>query len=457
MSKSGWFAAWRKRSEERRQAELQVAVERGLDEDSKGAGRWVRRAVWFALSLAVVWAFFAPLDQGVPTPGFVTVEGHRKTIQHPRGGVIDEILVKEGDQVVAGQPLIRLNEATAQSQQGSIESQLIGLTALKARLQAERAGQTAMDTPAFLQERVNLPQVQQTLEVQRQLFITRRQALDGEISILAEQLNGLARQLDGLAAREAAQTQQINMYASELAALKPVFEQGFIPRQRMFELERALAYMEGQRGEDQATAARIRSQVSEVKLKINTARENFQKEVETQLSDVQRQVNDLTERRVATQDELERVVIRAPEAGTVVDLTVNTIGGVAAPGQKLMDIVPQGSRLIVEVRIATHLIDSVHVDQFADVRFSALDQTIVPRAQGRLVYVGADRQTDPKTEEPFFLGRVEITALGVRQLRGQVLRPGMPADVLIKTGEHSLVAYLLKPVLVRYHAGMTER
>jgi protease secretion system membrane fusion protein len=160
---------------------------------------------------------------------------------------------------------------------------------------------------------------------------------------------------------------------------------------------------------------------------------------------------------VATLDELNRVILRAPEAGTIVDLTVNTVGGVAGPGQKLMDVVPQGTRLIVEVRIPTHLIDSVSAGQSADLHFPAFDQALVSRVDGRLVYVGADRQTDAKGELAFFVGRVEITPEGWQQLKGQVLRPGMPADVIVKTGERSLLAYLARPLLVRLQTGMTER
>jgi protease secretion system membrane fusion protein len=454
--KSWWGRRTERRKQQREQA-MQAALERGLNTDTAPPVRWGRRALWLGLGFAVLWAGFAPLGQGVPTSGVVTVEGNRKTIQHPRGGVIDEILVKEGDAVTAGQPLIRLNEAQAQAQQGSIETQLIGLMAVQSRLQAERTGQSGVEFPPFLQERRALPQAQQAMDVQRQLFATRRSALQGELAILSEQLNGLGRQLEGLAARDASTGQQIGMYGAELAALKPLFEQGFIPRQRMFELERALAYMEGQRNEDLASAARVRSQVSEVRLKMVQAREAFRKEVDTQLTDIQRQVDDLTERRVATLDELKRVVLRAPESGTIVDLTVNTVGGVAGPGQKLMDVVPQGSRLIVEVRIPTHLIDAVQPGQMADLHFPAFDQALVSRVDGRLVYVGADRQTDAKGELAFFVGRVEITPEGWQQLKGQVLRPGMPADVIVKTGERSLLAYLARPLLVRLQTGMTER
>lgn len=457
MKLPAWLKRLQRHSDERLVSDMERSVQSAEQADLEAPVQWGRRALWWALWAVVVWVGFAPLGQGVPANGYVTVEGSRKTIQHPRGGVVEAILVHEGDKVVADQPLIRLNEAQAQAQQGSVESQLVGLTAVLARLQAERGDTRQLIFPSFLLERQTDPQAVQAMVVQRQLFATRRAALEGEVGILEETYNGLTRQREGLQAREASNTQQIKLYADEYAALKPVFEQGFVPRQRMFELERALAYVTGQRNEDQANLGRVQSQMSEIRLRMAQVRAAFRKEVETQLTDVQRQVDDLSQRRIATLDELERVVLRAPEAGTIVELSIHTIGGVAAPGQKLMDIVPTGSKLVVEVMIPPQLIDSVNLGQFADIHFPAFDQTIVPVVEGKLVYVGADRQTDPRTDVSYFVGRVEITPAGHKELGKNELRLGMPADVIIKTGERSLFAYLVKPLLSRMQSGMLER
>lgn len=445
------------RGDARREADMVQAVAHAGEANLEQPARWGRRALWLGVAAALAWAALAPLGQGVPAHGFVGVEGSRKTIQHPRGGVVEAILVREGDHVEAEQPLIRLNEAQAQAQQGSIESQLVNLMSVEARLQAERSGQTRVAFPEFLLKRVTNPDAAQAMAVQQQLFGTRRAAADGEVGILRESLNGLERQAEGLQARELSNNQQYKLYTDEYAAIKPMYDQGFVPRQRMFELERALAYVEGQRGEDRANMGRLRSAISETRLKMAQVREAYRKEVETQLTEVQRQVGDLKERRVATLDELERVVLRAPEAGTIVELSIHTVGGVAAPGQKLMDLVPKGSKLMIEVMIPPHLIDSVQLGQAADLHFPAFDQTLVPTVEGRLVYVGADRQTDPRTDVSYFVGRVDITAEGFKQLGKQVLRPGMPAEVVIKTGERTLFAYLLKPLLTRMQTGMTER
>ncbi len=457
MNKPAFLERWLRGRQARLDSELEQSVELAGEANLEQPARWGRRALWLGAIAAVAWAALAPLGQGVPAHGFVSVEGSRKTIQHPRGGVVEAILVREGDHVEADQPLIRLNEAQAQAQQGSIESQLVNLLAVEARLQAERAGLARVVFPDFLLKRQSNPEAVEAMGVQQQLFLTRRAAADGEVSILKETLNGLERQAEGLQAREVSNNQQYKLYADEFAAIKPLYEQGFVPRQRMFELERAIAYVEGQRGEDRANMGRVRSMMSETRLKMAQVRETYRKEVETQLTDVQRQVGDLKERRVATLDELERVVLRAPEAGTIVELSIHTVGGVATPGQKLMDLVPKGSKLMVEVMIPPHLIDSVRMGQAADLHFPAFDQTLVPTVEGKLVYVGADRQTDPRTDASYFVGRVDITAEGYKQLDKQELRPGMPAEVVIKTGERTLFAYLLKPLLQRMQFGLTER
>jgi membrane fusion protein, protease secretion system len=432
----------------------------GMSPNESGFDAPVRKGVWalmISAGLFLVWACWAPLDQGSPAHGFVKVEGDRKTVQHARGGVVEAILVREGDKVVAGQPLIRLNEAQAQAQQGSIESQLTSLLAIEARLQAEQVGAPMIRFPSSLLDQKAEPRSAEAMLVQQQLFMSRQRALAGEASILNETMTGLIRQHEGAVAREKANQRQLTLYSEELNAIRPMYEQGFVPRQRMFDLERAVASVDGQLSEDKATIGRIQSALSENRLKLVQLKDAFRKEVETQLTEIQRQIAELTERRVATRDELDRVVLRAPVAGVIVELSVHTVGGVVAPGAKLMDIVPEQGRLVVEVMIPPQLIDSVKLGQTADIHFSALDQLKVAAIEGRLVYVGADRQTDPRTDVSYFLGRIELTPQGLSQLSGHELRPGMPAEVVIKGGERTLANYLLKPLTARMRSGMTER
>lgn len=418
---------------------------------------------WGALLLLLggigffAWAALVPLSQGVPVQGYIKVEGNSKTVQHLRGGIVEQILVREGDRVQENQPLLRLNETQLKAQLGIVDSQLISALAIEARLQAEQAGRGDVVFPEFLLQRAAEPLTSEAMATQRQLFATRRAALRGEEAIGRENIAGLEQQVRGLEAQEQAKARQLKLFDDELDALRPLYEQGYVPRNRMFELERSVAYLNGQRSEDLANIGRARSQISEIQLKIHQSRDVYRKEVETQLSEVQRQVADLRERHVATRDDLERAVVRAPASGTVVGLTVFTAGGVVAPGQKLMDIVPQGKALQIEAQIPTQLIDNVKPGLSADIRFPALDRFDVSHIPGQLVYVSADRLTDPATNQPYFLGRVEVTSDGMRKLAGHELLPGMPADVVIVTGERTLLGYLVHPLVSRLHFAFTER
>lgn len=419
--------------------------------------RWGRRALWVGAALVLLWAMFAPLGQGVPASGQVKVEGSRKAVQHLRGGVVEEILVREGDKVIANQPLVRLSETQVLAQRGIVDSQLTSLLAVEARLLAERDGKPAIAFPETLLRNREQPLEEETMRAQLQFFNTRRTALQGEISIAEETIVGLKQQITGLESQEQSRAAQLKLFQEESDTLRPLYEEGFVPRTRMFELDRSIAYLTGQRGEDIANVARIRSQISELQLRILQAKNVFREEVETQLTEVQRQVGEYTERRIATQDELDRVVLRAPVAGTVVDLSVHTVGGVVAPGQKLMDIVPEDQNLLVEVRIPPHLIDSVHEGLQADIHFTALDQTLVTTVPGKLIYLSADSIIDPRTEQSYYLGRVVLTEEGRAKLGEQTIQPGMPADVVIRTAERTFIGYMLKPLLVNFQFAFTER
>ena len=421
------------------------------------AARWGLWLLILGLGGFILWASFAPLGQGVPVDGYVKVEGNRKTVQHLRGGIIEEILVKEGDRVKIEQPLLRLNDTQTKAQLGVVESQLISTLAIQARLEAEQNNQNFISYPQFLLERNKNVSAQEAIKTQELLFRSRRAALQGEESLGKEAITGLEHQIQGLKAQEQSKTAQLKLFTDELNSLRPLQEQGYVPKIHLMDLERSVAYIEGQRSEDISNISRIESAISETRLKILQSKENYRKEVETQLTEIQSKVNDLNERLVAARDDMDRALLRSPINGIIVDLSVHTPGGVITPGEKLMDIVPEDNALLVEVRIPTHLIDNIHVGLEADIHFSALDQATTPKLQGRLVYVSADRLTDPRTEIPYYLGRVTVDASEMHKLGKHSLQPGMPADVVIKTGERTLMNYLTKPLLKRMNAAFTER
>lgn len=427
------------------------------DSNTQTPARWGKRVLLAGLLLSIVWALFAPLSQGVPVHGFLKVEGNSKTIQHLKGGIVDAILVKEGDKVVAGQPLLRLNEVQLKAQLGVIETQLVSALAVEARLLAERVNAGSVKYPEFLHKRQQ-PDAREAMQVQNQLFLSRRAAIVSEETMSREAIAGLEEQIRGITAQEASKAEQLRLFREEYNNLKPMYEQGFIPRNRMFELERAMAMLSGQKSEDIANIGRAKSQIAETRARMLLTRDNYRKEVDTQLTEVQKEAGDLKERHAAVIDDLARAELKAPVGGVVVGLAMNTVGGVAAPGEKLMDIVPSGESLVVEVQIPTLLIDNVHPGLPADVHFLALDQTITPTLEGRLIYVSADRQADPHQPDiTYFVGRVGVDAAQLAKLGKHKPQAGMPVDVVIKTGERTFAGYLLKPFLVRMQFAFTER
>ena len=412
-------------------------------------------AVALGLLVFLAWAALAPLAQGVPADGFVVVEGNRKTIQHLSGGVVDKIWVKQGQIVKEGDPLIELSATQAQALQMQTESQMAAVLAIEARLVAERSGAPAVLRPALFDK--NPAAYEHLLKVQQQLFATRRATLKGEEDIYAQTVSGLRSQIMGLRSQEQGRAEQLRLFREEQESIKPLVNEGFVPKSRLLEIERAIALVQGQRGEDIASIARAETAITEARYRLLQSKSQYQKEVETQLTDIQRQVSDYRERLVAAQDELSRVVIRSPVAGTVVDLIVNTLGGVVSPGQKLMDIVPSGKKLVLEAKIPTHLVDNLRLGLECDVHFLALDQMRAPVVVGRLSYLSADRSTDPRTDMSYFVGQVEIDADQLVGVAAKAMQPGVPVSVLIKTDERSMLSYLLRPLLVRLHSGMKER
>jgi membrane fusion protein, protease secretion system len=414
-------------------------------------------ALFVGLGVVVLWAALAPLSQGVPVVGFLKVEGNRKTVQHLRGGIVEQILVSEGEAVKQNQPLVSFNATQVKAQFGIVESQLIGALAMEARLVAERSRKSGIEFPEFLRVRELNPAAREAMTLQETLFRSRQVTLRGEEAIVLQTIAGLEQQIAGIEAQEKAKTEQLRLFAEELDSLKPMYEKGFVPRNRMFELERTIAYLSGGRSEDQANLGRARSQISEMRLRIFQSKDVFHKEVETQLAEVQRQVADLRERMIAIEDDLTRIVVRSPTDGVVVDMSVFTVGGIVSPGQKLMDVVPGDRMLQIEVHIPTQLADNVTPGLAADINFAAFDNFDVPRIPGTLVYFSADRLTDPRTAEAYYLGRVEVKPEAMVLLGKHKLVAGMPANVVIITGERSVLGYLVHPLVSRLQFAFTER
>ena len=425
--------------------------------DTSQPARWGRWALVLGMAFFVAWGALAPLSQGVPVSGFVKVEGESKVVQHQKGGIVEDIPVKEGDRVTAGQVLLRLNEVQYRAQVGTLEAQLVSTMAVDARLKAERAKEATIAYPSFLTTR-NQPDAQAAMRLQTDLFTSRRTAIRIEEAATRAAISGLEEQIKGYMAQQAARTEQLRIYQAEFDNLKPMYEQGFVPRNRIYELERTLSMLVGQRSEDVANIGKAQSAIAEAKHRIDLALENYRKEVETQLTESSKQVADLQQRLLGFRDDLDRLIVTSPIDGIVTGLNFHTRGGVVAPGQRLMDIVPIGLPLVIEVMIPPHLIDNVRPGLEADVNFQALDRSVVPTVAGRLVYVAADKQSEPNRPDiNYFIGRVTVDAGEMVKLGSAVVKVCKPADALIKTGERTFFGYLAKPLLVRLQSSFKER
>lgn len=404
----------------------------------------------------ILWATFAPLDKGVPVPGTVTVASHLQAVQHQIGGIIDSILVKEGDHVAIGQVLVRMNDVQLKAQAEITRSQLYTARAVEARLLAERDGIKEITFPQDLLALQHDPRIASNIITQNQLFTSRQLALHHEIAALEENIAGSKMQLRGLEASRSSKNAQLKFLEEQLVNLRDLSQNGFVPRNRVLELERTYTQLTGEISAETGNIGRIQRQIAELEQRRIHRQQEYQKEVRQQLSDIKREVDSLSSRLSGQDFELANVEVKAPVDGIVVGMNVFTEGGVISPGFKLMDIVPSDDMLIITGQVPVHLIDRVHVDLPVDLIFSALNQKKTPNIPGTVTQVSADRLMDERSGLPFYNIKAKVTPEGIKKLTDQQIRAGMPVEIFIKTGERSLMSYLFKPILDRVHSALSE-
>jgi len=409
----------------------------------------------------VVWATTAPLDEGVPVLGTITVEGKRKTVQHLTGGIVAKINVTESQLVKEGDVLIELDDTQARANFEFVRQTYLALRATEGRLLAEQRGASRIEFHPDLSTPDNAALAQNYIAGQRQLLATRRRALNGDIGILNESAAGQRELLKGLTAQLASRRAQLSLLQEQLGGTRDMVREGYLPRNAQLEQERMLAELNAVASELQAGIQRTTSSVSELKLRAAQRREEYQREVETQLADVRREVASSAERLVSAREELKHTVIPSPADGQVVGLNVSSVAGVITPGQRLMDIVPLGEALVLQAKVPPQLIDSVHAGLKASINFHGFVSQPYLTAEGEVLSVSADLITEvPMPGQPgippHYLARVGVTPEGMKKLAGQQLQPGMSADVVINTGERTMLTYLLKPLLGRLAVSMKE-
>ena len=405
----------------------------------------------------LLWAGLAPLDEGVPTQGMVTLDTKRKTVQHLSGGIVKEVLVHEGQQVKEGEPMLRLDGAVAKANYEAVRQRYLGYRAMQSRLFAEQAGQNAIDFHPDVKAAMNDPLIKQQVMTQQQLIQARRAALAADLQGIEENSQGLKEQLGSYQNILVQRRSQLALLNEELTNTRSMVIEGYAPRNRQLELERMVADSNAGIADLLGNSLRVSRQIAELNQRSLARKQEYRKEVETQLADVTREVQSDAEKFVAVTADLDRMEIKAPASGQVVGLTVQTVGAVLQPGQKLLDVVPDSQTLLLEAHIPPHLIDKVQAGLSTDVRFNAFAHSPQLVVEGKVLSVSGDLLSDPAQPQfSYFLARVQVTPDGMKTLGNRQMQPGMPAEIVIKTGERSMLTYLLHPLVKRMASSMKE-
>ncbi len=402
------------------------------------------------------WAAIAPLQTAAIAPGVLSVDGYRKTIQHLEGGIVGEILVREGDEVSADQVLIQLADTSARATLELLLGRWMVASSLEARLFAERDGQMEIVFPKALLDRKDDPKVAQIIEGQNNIFTSRSEVLMGQGSILDQRGAQLEEEIKGIRGQIRAEDAQLKLIKVEIKDIQALYKKGFARKPRLLQLQRRAAEIEGSRNLHQAQIARAKQSIAESKMRVAELRTSMLNEVAEELRRVQGDLYDLGERLRAAKDVLARTAIRSPIAGTVVNLQVHTPGGVIGAGAPLLDIVPSERRLVVEAQIDPNDIDIVRAGLGAQVRFTAFNQRHRPAAIGTVTSVSADRLTDEASGENYYLARIELAEVDADGAETDELRPGMQAEVMIVTGERTALDYLVEPFSRSFNRAFRE-
>ena len=405
----------------------------------------------------LLWAGLAPLDEGVPTQGMVTLDTKRKTVQHLSGGLVKEVLVQEGQQVKEGQPLLRLDGAVAKANYEAVRQRYLGFRAMQSRLFAEQAGRDVIDFHPDVKAAMVDPLIQQQVSTQQQLIQARRAALAADLQGIEESMQGLKEQLGSYQNILVQRRSQLALLTEELTNTRGMVKEGYAPRNRQLELERMVAESNASIADLTGNSLRVSRQVLELTQRSVVRKQEYRKEIESQLADVTREVQSDAEKFVAVSADLDRMEIKAPANGQVVGLTVQSVGAVLQPGQKLLDVVPDNQTLLLEAHIPPHLIDKVQTGLMADIRFNSFAHSPQLVVDGKVMSVSGDLLSDPQQPQyTYYLARIQVTLSGMKTLGARQMQPGMPAEIVIKTGERSLLTYLIHPLTKRMAASMKE-
>lgn len=407
-----------------------------------------------------LWSVYAPLESAAVGPGMVVLENYRIAVDHLEGGIVREVYAREGQLVVKGEVLLTLQDVQARAQLEQVKGQWIVALAREARLLAQRHRLSRVVFSPDLLAHAEDARAADAMRVQEETYRVRQRALQSEVTLYERQIAQLREKVQGLKEQRAMREQLVGSFEKERADFEALAKEGYAERQKVREMERNLALNDGQRSSLSTDIAATEVEISATEVKILQAQQNFEREVAKEFAEVQADLFALQEKKRALEDTLKRTVVLAPQQGVVHALSVHAPGEVLKPGSHMLDIVPDNERLIVETKLSPQDIDQVQIGQMAEVRFTAFKQRDMPKIEGRLATLSADRMIEESggMQQPYYLGRVEITAAGLQQLAERKLQllAGMPADVLVKTGERTFWHYLTAPLTDMVGRSMKE-
>lgn len=403
------------------------------------------------------WAVVTPIASAAYGVGHVRVEGYRKTVEHLEGGIVQEIRVKEGDFVEQGQVLMQLDSVQASAMKEVVEGQLQALRAAEARLMAERGGADTISFPKSLLDAADDPQVQMAISGQKGIFENRKLSLEGRTDLLGQKMGQLRSQIEAHESQLASAERQIHIVQEELETVRDLTKRGFEKRPRLLALERELAQLRGEQGEQIGLIASAEQSISEAKLQIADLKNTRRDEVNAELQETRTRISELADRLRAARDVETRTAILAPISGRIVQLRQVTAGGVVKPGEPILDIVPSDVELVIDARISPIDIDSVHAGLEAEVKLTAFKQRSLPILIGTVTSVSADALTDERSGASYYTAEVRLTEEQRKMLQGLELYPGMPADVLVMTGERTPLQYFVEPIQDSFHKAFREQ
>jgi protease secretion system membrane fusion protein len=427
--------------------------------EESSAKRLAARLVTVVFVIFLIWAVTAPLDQGTVVPGTVVVLGQRKAVQHPSGGVVEEIRVREGDEVQQGDVLLRINPLNVDANLRQAENDFISALAIYSRLLAERLDSPSITWDPELLALAKIPQALEARQLQQALFRSRRAEYKDQREILSRQGEGLQQQLRDKQHILELRKVQMAPIAADAKSMRELAEAGFVPRLQANSAERA--DLDAQIGFTtlQAEISSLKVSIAAIELELSKLAAAYNKQVDAELSEAQKSKETLRARVISLRFDQSLTSVRSPASGIVVGLKAHTVGGVISAGQVLMEVVPKERKLIVEAAIPPDKIDKVSVGLETDLRFTAFNQNTTPVVLGRVALVGADRlpPSPPLFPHEYFLSQIEVTPEGQRRLGELAVVPGMPVEVIIKRGERTFMTYLLKPLADRLAISFTEK